>query len=174
MFISLAVLVTLASMAVSCSKSDLSSVPPLTSKNTGTVTTTSAVVPATSPATTPALQNSPSVAIMSVYGPIPPFNPGGPVIAITLKNVSDQPVVSLTATLELNRSFDFNYDVTSVKPLLANNIISAKITLINGGFSDNLLYPLKISGTFQNGSSFSYTDQVEITAPPAASSNNSP
>jgi hypothetical protein len=102
------------------------------------------------------------IEIISVLGPLPPINPGGPVVEITLKNVSDEPIISLTATLELSRSFVFNFDVTPSNPLLPNKTISAKLSLIGGGFSDSLLYPLAINGTMQNGATFVYTKQVMI------------
>ncbi len=122
--------------------------------------------PATTPALTPTYQNQQPIEIISVVGPLQPINPGGPNVEIALKNVSNGPVVSLTATLELNKSFNFNFDISLANPLLPNNSISATLTLINGGFSDSLSYPLKINGAFQNGGTFVYTDQVKITEPP--------
>ena len=68
----------------------------------------------------------------------------------------------MTATLELGRSFVFNFDVSPAKPLLPDKTISAKLTLIGGGFSDSLAYPLTIKGTWQNGAAFSDTKQVII------------
>jgi hypothetical protein len=43
--------------------------------------------------------------------------------------------------------------------------ISAKLTLIGGGFSDNISYPLRLEGTLQDGTTFTYTKQVQITEP---------
>jgi hypothetical protein len=110
------------------------------------------------------------VAVESVIGPLFP-NPGGPEVEITLKNLSSEPIVSLKASLEINRAppssgpFTFNFDVTSSSPLLPAASISSKLILINGGFSDNVSYPLLIEGKLQSGSSFSYTKQVQITKP---------
>ena len=88
-------------------------------------------------------------------------------VEITLKNVSGLPVVSLAATLTLNRAFDFTFDISGAKPWAAGSTISARQTLITGSFDDSLQYPLKISGTFQNGAAFVVTDQVKITPPPS-------
>jgi hypothetical protein len=113
----------------------------------------------------PASPNQQPVEVVSVSGPIPPYNPGGPVVEITLKNASDEAITSLAATLKLSRDFDFAYDVTSSKPLSPGNSIIARLTLINGGFSDNTTYPLIINGTQQSGATFSYTKQVQIEEP---------
>jgi hypothetical protein len=115
--------------------------------------------------TTQTSRNQQPVEIVSVLGPLQPINPGGPIVEITLKNVAVEPVISLAAVLELNRSFNFDFDVTSSNPLLPYNSISAKLTLIGEGFSDNISYPLKISGTLQDGATFAYTEQVQIVKP---------
>jgi len=115
--------------------------------------------------------NQPPIEVVSVLGPIPPFNPGGPVVEITLKNVSSEPVVSLKASLGIIRAgpsstpFTFNFDVTPSNPLLPGKTIGTKLTLIGGGFSDNVSYPLKIEGKLESGADFSYTRQVQIESP---------
>ena len=118
------------------------------------------------PTPTPTPQNQQPIEIISVLGPLQPINPGGPIVEITLKNVAVQPIVSLAASLELGRSFNFDFDVTSSNPLLPEKSVSAKLTLIGGGFSDNISYPLTINGTLQNGATFAYTKQVQIVEPP--------
>jgi len=111
------------------------------------------------------------IEVVSVLGPIPPFNPGGPVVEITLKNVSSEPVVSLKASLGIVRAgpsstpFTFNFEVTPSNPLLHDKTIGTKLTLIGGGFSDNVSYPLIIEGNFKNGSEYSFTKQVKIESP---------
>lgn len=109
--------------------------------------------------------NQQPIDVVSVLGPLSPINPGGPIVEITLKNVSAEPVVSLTATLELSRAFKFDFDVTSSNPLLTATSISDKLTLIGGGFADNVSYPLTIEGNLQNGEAFAYTEQVQIMKP---------
>jgi hypothetical protein len=106
------------------------------------------------------------VEVISVSGPLSPFNPGGPTVEITLKNVTVETVVSLSASLELNRPFNFDFDVTPENPVPADASISSTMTLIGGGFSNNTSYPLVISGTQKSGAAFTYTNQVQITAPP--------
>jgi hypothetical protein len=111
------------------------------------------------------------IEVVSVLGPIPPFNPGGPVVEITLKNVSSEPVVSLKASLGIIRAgpsstpFTFNFDVTPSNPLLPDKTIGTKLTLIGGGFSDNVSYPLIIEGNLESGTEYSYTKQVQIESP---------
>jgi hypothetical protein len=115
------------------------------------------------PATTPS--NQQPIEIVSVLGPLKPINPGGPNVEITLRNVSTESIVSLTATLELNRTFIFEFNVTSSNPLLPAKSVSATLTLIGGGFSDNISYPLRLEGILQNSATFAYTKQVQIMEP---------
>jgi hypothetical protein len=111
------------------------------------------------------------VEVVSVSGPLPPINPGGPPVQVTLKNVSSEPVVSLTAGLGItgadpsNTPFVFNFDVTSSNPLLPSKSISSRLTLVGGSFSDNVSYPLTIEGKMKSGEAFTYTRQVQITKP---------
>jgi hypothetical protein len=111
------------------------------------------------------------IEVVSVLGPIPPFNPGGPVVEITLKNVSSEPIVSLKASLGIiqtgptNTTFTFNFNVTPSNPLLPDKTIGTKLTLIGGGFSDNVSYPLIIEGNLKSGNEYSYTKQVQIESP---------
>jgi hypothetical protein len=125
-----------------------------TSTPTSTSTTTS---PSTSTTANPA-----PLEIVSVLGPLAPINPGGPIVEITVKNISAGSIVSLTVTLELSRTFQFNFDVTGVQPLLPSQSIIARQTLIGGGFSDNTDYTATVAGTAQNGTDFKYTRQVTI------------
>jgi hypothetical protein len=105
----------------------------------------------------------PPIEIVSVKGPLEPINPGGPVVGITLKNISNENIVSLNTTLMLERTFNFEFDVSDENPLLPNKTIYAERILINGGLADDIEYPLEISGTFQNETTFAYTEQVMIT-----------
>jgi hypothetical protein len=108
-------------------------------------------------------QNQQPIEIISVQMPPQLPNPGGPRVEITLKNVSVEPVTSLTATLEqTNRDFDFNFNVTPSNPLPPDKSISATLLLIGGGVSENHSYPLTIKGAFQSGDTFVYTEQVQI------------
>jgi heat shock protein HslJ len=129
------------------------------------VTSLAGCTSAPNPTPTSTLTNQQPIEVVSVSGPLPPINPGGPIVEITLKNVSSEPVISLVATIELGRTFTFNFDVTSSNPLLPGENISTRLTLISGGFSDNISYPLNINGTLQNGATFAYTKQVRIVAP---------
>ena len=128
---------------------------PVTTANTSTVTSSTVT------------QNQQPIEIVSVLGPLQPFNPGGPTVEITLKNVSVEPVVSLTAVFP-NPGFsdlDVDFAATSANPLLPGASISDTTTLIGPGFSNSSSYPMTIEGTLQNGITFSYAQQIEITEP---------
>jgi hypothetical protein len=111
------------------------------------------------------------IEIVSVLGPVGPVNPGGPIVEITLKNVSVEPVISLTATLEANTAFDISFafpfdDVSPSNPLQPNSSISDRLCLIGGGFSSDVSYPLTINATLRNGARFVYTNLVHIAELP--------
>lgn len=120
---------------------------------------------------TPTPQNQQLIEIISVSGPLEPINPGGPIVEITLKNVAAEPIVSLSASLELNSSFNFDFDVSPSNPLLPDKIINSTLTLIGGGFSDNVSYPLTIEGNLESGTEYSYTEQVQIKPPQVQNPN---
>src|SRR5579885_1657186 len=66
---------------------------------------------------------------------VPPVNPGGPVIELTLKNTGTTPITNLKAILQLsnNYTFDFN-NVTPATPLAPDSSISDTKILIGAGF----------------------------------------
>jgi len=113
-----------------------------------------------------ASQNQELIEIVSVLGPLGPPNPGGAAVEITLKNVGVEPVISLTATLELSESLDFTFNVTPANPLQPNRSTSTTLGLIRSGFSSNDSYPLTINATLQSGAKFVYTKLVQIVEPP--------
>jgi hypothetical protein len=116
-------------------------------------------------------QEQEPIEIVSVLGPVGPVNPGGPGVEITLRNAGIEPVVSLTATLEVSSAsgfpFDFTFDdVTPANPLQPNRSTSDRRCLIGGGFASNVSYPLTINATLQSGANFVYTKLVQIVEPP--------
>jgi hypothetical protein len=118
-----------------------------------------------------ASQDQEPIEIVSVLGPVGPVNLGGPGVEITLKNVGVEPVISLTAILEVSSAsglpFVFPFDdVTSSHPLQPNRSISDTSGLIGGGFASDHAYPLTINVTLQNGDKFVYTKLVQIVEPP--------
>jgi hypothetical protein len=114
------------------------------------------------------IQGASPIEIVSVTGPIPPYNPGGPVVGITLRDIGDQPVTSLDATLRvesmLTAPYSFVFKVSSSSPLLPGHSIQTIQILIDGGFESTVRYPLTISGTLSNGAKFMYTQRVQIVA----------
>ncbi len=113
------------------------------------------------------------IEIVSVVGPVPPFNPGnsytheGWTAEITLKNVSDEPVISLSAMLLTKAtgiiySSDFASDTTSSNPLLPGKTINSKGILYST--SGDVSYSLYITGNLENGTAFGYTKPVQLTA----------
>ncbi len=119
---------------------------------------------------TSALTNQQPIEIVSLFGPIPPINPGGPNVELVLRNISSEAIMSLSVTLELNRPFNFVFDVSLPVPLFPGKTISSEQTLIGAGFNESTNYPLKISGTFRNGPTFDYVIQVQIKPYPTKNS----
>ena len=118
-----------------------------------------------------ASRNWQPIEIASVLGPVGPVNPGGPIVEITLKNVSVEPVISLTATLEVDTAFDISFaftfdNVSPWNPLQPTRSTSDRLCLIGGGFSSDVSYPLTINATLRNGAKFVYTKPVQIVEPP--------
>ena len=123
--------------------------------------------PSTSPAPTPTATPTPvdagALTVVSV-SILQPYNPGGPTIEVVLQNNSTNPVVSLQAVLPLsghNYIYVFG-DISSSNPLLPNQDASQTETLIDAGFETNQTYPMEITGTLQNGSSFNFVTSVTI------------
>lgn len=119
------------------------------------------------------------VQVVSITGPIPPYNPGGPVVSIVLQNVGDISIVSLKATLVLSAAittgatapYPFVFDVNASSPLHSGQTISSTRTLIGAGFSSGADYSLTIDGTFANGTAFSSTVLVQVVPPTNSSSS---
>jgi hypothetical protein len=108
----------------------------------------------------------------SLSGPIPPYVPGGPQVKMTLKNVSNSPVVEVTANLDLGTnvgpnsgSFTFPFNVSQTTPLMPSQSLSESHIFIGAGFSNTFKYPVKLTGTLQGGVKFDYTLLVQISAP---------
>jgi hypothetical protein len=107
------------------------------------------------------------VVVVSVAGPIPPYNPGGPVVGITVMNTGDIPVISLNTTLSVpgtNTPYSFVFGVNSTNPLLRGQSISAARTLIGAGFDTSKDYSLTVNGVLANGVPFSYAEETLIVA----------
>jgi len=119
---------------------------------------------------------SPSpIEVVSVTGPIPPYNPGGPVVSVVLANAGDAPITALNATILFNSSassakgqptsYTFAFGVSSSNPLPPGQSIQDKHTLIGAGFETGSSYPLTIDGTLESGRAFSYTLLIRVSSP---------
>lgn len=117
------------------------------------------------------------IEIVSATGPWPSwyedgkpvYNPGGPIVEITVKNVSSEPVILLEVTLDAGavspqNPYVFSYDVSPARPLNPGQSISARRVLIGAGFGDTPL-PLTISGRLEGNVLFFYVTSVVITPP---------
>ena len=140
---------------------------PLTPTPTPSASPASTPTPNTSltptPTATPAHVNAGALTVVSV-SILKPCNPGGPTIEVILQNNSTNPVVSLQAVLPLsghNYTYVFS-GVSSSNPLLPNQDASQTETLIDAGFETNQTYPMEITGTLQNGSSFNFVTSITI------------
>ncbi|HYA77809.1 MAG TPA: BsuPI-related putative proteinase inhibitor [Verrucomicrobiae bacterium] len=134
-----------------------------------TPTPTSGTSPAPTPTATSAPYSMGPLIAVSGYL-VQPYTPGGPTIEIILQNNATIPVISLQADLSLsgrNYTYVFN-DVSSSNPLLPNQDASQTNTLIDAGIDTNQIYPMEITGTLQNGSTFDYITPVTITLPEAS------
>ena len=94
---------------------------------------------------------------------IPQYTPGGPTLALTLRNLMGCCVTNLTAVLVLNSNFTFHFTgVTMQHPLDNEQYASAVETLIGGGFDSTKNYTLLIKGTTQD-TVFTYVVQTRIS-----------
>jgi hypothetical protein len=101
-----------------------------------------------------------------------PFSgPDSPVIGITLANLGDVPISSVGAVLRFvpaannntsSASYPFAFVVNSTDPLLPGQVVQDVRTLQGNPFGIGVNYPLTISGTFSNGTAFTYTQQVQF------------
>ena len=118
------------------------------------------------------------IEIVSVMGPMPPFNPGGPNIEITLKNIGTGPIYHLIATLDLGQQtppigYVFDFGLTSDTPLAVGDSATLTRTLINAGISNDTFYTLGFDvGVTEPGgpTTYNYSVQVLISSPPPATS----
>jgi len=115
--------------------------------------------------TTPGVPQHRPLQVVSVVGPIAPFNPGGPVVEITLKNVGSEPLTGLVIVLQMDRPYQFDTPVSKDKPLPSGQSISLTQTLIGGSIGSGENYILFLTATAQSGSVFQYSELVKITAP---------
>ncbi len=113
------------------------------------------------------------IQVVSVTGPLAPFNPGGPVVSVTLENTGNESIVSLNATLDITAQTNeaaqspywFLFNVSSASPLQPGQSTQLSETLIGAGFQTGASYPVTIYGMTASGAEFSYTVQAQIESP---------
>jgi hypothetical protein len=96
--------------------------------------------------------------------------PAVPQLNLTLTaSPADAPVTNLRAVLTLDggsQTFRFS-SVTSASPLRATRSVSVTEIILSGvSFSADEVYPMTISGAFDNGQTFGYTVHVQIAQVP--------
>jgi hypothetical protein len=133
---------------------------------TGIIESKGASIVRLGPMPTEALSEQP-IEVISMLRHIPnPPNPGGPTIELILKNLSAKTVVSLSVLLgikySINIPFEIFFDVSASNPLTSGKTISGRRFLAGAGYEDGQYYPVFISGTFQDGLIFSYTQYVQV------------
>lgn len=95
--------------------------------------------------------------------PAKAFPPAGPIVNLTIRNTSNMAITSLKATLFIGQAYSFQFtQINSSTPLGPQGTASSVTTLLGGGYVSNVKYQALISGTFQNGSAFSYSTYVQI------------
>jgi hypothetical protein len=134
------------------------------------LTTTLLAVTVSSGYPVSASQSWEPIEVVSVLSSVEPFNPGGLGVEITLKNLSVEPVISLTANLEVETAFGtsvhFTFDdVSPSNSLQPNASTNDRRFLIGAGFSGDVSYSLTINATMRNGANFVYTELVQIAQP---------
>jgi hypothetical protein len=107
------------------------------------------------------------IEIVTATGPLEPITPAGPTVEITVKNVSNEPVIFVELTLDAGGDFVFDFDICPARPLGPGQSISARRVLIGGGFGD-LPLPVSIAGRLEGNVAFFYTRSVAITSPPGS------
>ena len=87
----------------------------------------------------------------------PPTN--YPTVELNLENVSTYPIVSLSAVLIefAPQDYSFGLNVTPENPLLPGTNVIGFSDLFEGEFGNGISYSLKISGTYKNGNTFTFT-----------------
>jgi hypothetical protein len=112
---------------------------------------------------------SPALAVATQESPF--SNDGHPIIGITLADFANVPITSLDATLRFvassnapsnSTSYPFSFGVNSSDPLLPGQSVKDIRTLQGNPFDIGVSYPLTISGTLANGTTFSYAQQIQF------------
>ena len=118
----------------------------------------------TSTATGPDIQ---VVSVSQVREPGGIVNPGGPNIEVTLKNISSEPIVSLSAFLTLSGglshgAFTYDFGLSPENPLMPGAIASRSKILIGGAYDPSVPQPLGITGKTRSGRAFTQENWVLI------------
>jgi hypothetical protein len=122
--------------------------------------------------TTPS-PTQPPVQVISVSVVREPFGmvvPGGPEIEVTLKNNSNEPLVSLSAFLTIqgltNGTYNFDFGFSADNPLMPGALISRSQHLFTGRYDPAVPYPLGIAGTLRSSGEFTQENYILIGNPP--------
>jgi hypothetical protein len=108
---------------------------------------------------------------------MPPFNPGGPNVEITVKNTSIYTVTHLIAQLNLNLqtppiAYVFDFGLTQGATLAPGATTNLTRNLINGSFNGETFYTLTLDVGYAGAAgdaTANYGVQIQIGSPPATS-----
>ena len=115
---------------------------------------------------------SPSLAVAAQESPF--SGPESPIVGVTLADLSDAPITSLSWDLPSvpphngsgPLSYSYALGLSPSNPLLPGQAVQSVITLQGNLFDIGVEYPLTISGTLANGTAFAYTQEIQFSNSP--------
>lgn len=112
---------------------------------------------------------NPSLAVAAQESPF--SGPESPIVGLTFADFSDASITSLSWDLPSvpphngsgPLSYSYALGISPSNPLLPGQAVQSIVTLQGNLFDIGVEYPLTISGTLANGTSFAYTQRVEFS-----------
>ncbi|XUW99901.1 MAG: hypothetical protein TUN42_08380 [Dehalogenimonas sp.] len=119
----------------------------------------SPTVSATTPsATTTAPQEDQPIQVVVVINEAQ-SNAPWPLIRVTLRNISTEPIETLKVTLKesANRTYEYDFRVSAATPMAPCQTTTVSKTLTGGDWVTGSFVGLEISGTLKSGQTFAFT-----------------
>ncbi|HEV2119491.1 MAG TPA: hypothetical protein VGS11_05240 [Candidatus Bathyarchaeia archaeon] len=93
---------------------------------------------------------------------VPP--PAGPAIRVTVRNVGNAAVDTLTLVLKVHLTHILAFEnITASTPLTPGSTTSESFVLIGDGYVSNSTFQVVISGSLKDGSQFNYTEHMTLS-----------